>query len=148
MSDISETIPNLPPSNPNKTVDVDGYRASFYPGLVKRLAVRTTKGEVDLYRQNEKEPFVLPPGRTKPWPASTLEFVRPDGRRLLLQFDDPHRQIDRVEVHLKAPSTGREDGGVVAYSDPLPRPPGDDGKIVLVLEDQAVLCPPVCPDPH
>lgn len=156
MSDTNEPIP-CPPSNPNKTVDKDGYRASFYPGFVSRLAVRDAAGlETELFRQTEI--FCLPPGYKRPWPNSTLEFARPDGRRIVLQIDDAHQQIGRIEIHLKD-SAGAQPGLVkrmVKDADSLlgttssllggePRPEPEEPDIVLIVEDGPVLCPPWCP---
>jgi hypothetical protein len=157
MSDTGQTSSTHPPSNPSKTVDKDGYRASFYPGFIGRLAVRSPEKEVELYQQEEV--FYLPPGYTKPWPTSTLEFSGPDGRRFVLQIDDPHQQIGRIEVHLKDPDApplmrklrpgvvGHSDPG---YPDPEPPPPssyGDPfgGGLIVIAEDGVVLCPPICP---
>jgi hypothetical protein len=148
MSDTNEPI-HCPPSNPNKTVDKDGYRASFYPGFVSRLAVRDAAGQVtELYRQDTV--FCLPPGYKKPWPSSTLEFSRPDGRRVVLQIEDSHQQIGRIEIHLKD-TPGVEPGLVerivkdpdrLVGGDP---PPPHESDIVLIVEDGPVLCPPICP---
>jgi hypothetical protein len=146
MSDTNQTFSN-PPSNPNAMVQKDGYSARFYPGFVRRLAVRSPEGtETELYRQSGT--FFLPPGFDKPWATSTLEFVRPDGRRLVLQIEDPDQQIDRIEVHLKgkdgtpAPVMGEPDAMAPADEEPPPPPPGE----VLICEDGAVLCPPWCPE--
>lgn len=130
MSDTESPVPTHPPSNPDKSVEKDGYRAQFYPGFVRRLAVRGPDGDVELYDQGG-EPFILPPGDTDPWPSSTLEFVRPDGRRVLLQIDDPDRQIGRIEVYLKG------DGAMTDGS----------GELLLICEDGPILCPPTCPEP-
>lgn len=148
MSDTQETIPMHPPSNPNKTIEKDGYRASFYPGFVSRLAVRKDGIDTELYKQDDT--FYLPPGYEKPWPCSTLEFDTPDGRRFVLQIDDPGQQIGRIEVHLKAPGDARtgEPPQVPGAVDSLlgePSPGCEDGRLVLILEDAPVLCPPACP---
>jgi hypothetical protein len=135
MSDTSQSFPNWPPSNPNGKAEKDGYSARFYPGFVRRLAVRAPDGtETELYKQSET--FFLPPGTRKPWPISGLEFVRPDGRRLVLQVEDPDQQIDRIEIHLKgsggatpAPIGDAEllapAGETPAGEDPPPAPPGE-----------------------
>lgn len=160
MSDTNETIPTRPPSNPNKTVDKDGYRASFYPGFVRKMSVWPDGGSQQvLYEQPREGPdshFFLPPGFTRPWASSTVEFSRPDGHRIVLQVEDPHQQIDRIEVYLKsdAPGARQLEAGVSATAK-LPRLVGEDpppptppsGGIVLVLEDGPVLCPPMCPEP-
>ena len=147
MSDTSQSFPNWPPSNPNGKAEKNGYSARFYPGFVRRLIVRAPDGtETELYKQAET--FFLPPGTNKPWPISGLEFVRPDGRRLVLQIEDPDQQIDRIEIHLKGsgatppPLVGETDG--LAAEDPGSPPPPPPGE-VLVCEDGAVLCPPWCP---
>jgi hypothetical protein len=143
MTDSSQSVPIHPPSDPTKTVEKDGYRATFYPGFVRTLSVRSATGEVELYDQQET--FFLPPGQEKPWPSSTLEFVRPDGRRVRLMVDDAHQQIDRIEVTFKSRAV-EGDARVRAYSDDPPADGGDD-PITLVLRDGPVLCPPVCPNP-
>lgn len=153
MSDTNESLP-CPPSNPNKTVDKDGYRASFYPGFVSRLAVRDAAGlETDLYRQETA--FCLPPGYKKPWPNSTLEFSRPDGRRIVLQIEDSHQQIGRIEIHLKDAGVPAVRPGLVKRivgdadgllgGEPPPPEEPDEPDIVLIVEDGPVLCPPWCP---
>lgn len=147
MSGTNPTFPNRPPSNPNQRVEQNGYSARFYPGFVRRLALRAPDGtETELYRQSET--FFLPPGADKPWPTSALEFVRPDGRRLVVQIEDPDQQIDRIEIHLKGSGAtpaplGAEMDALSSMDDgpPPPPPPGE----VLVCEDGVVLCPPWCP---
>jgi hypothetical protein len=161
MSDTSQTIPVHPPSNPNRTVDRDGFRASFYPGFVRRLSVWSEGGSnTVLYEQPLEGPdsrFFLPPGYTRPWACSTVEFSRPDGRRLVLQVEDPHQQIDRIEVYLKgdAAASPKEAQVEVSGTVKLPRLVGEDppppvppagGGVVLVVEDGPVLCPPACPE--
>jgi hypothetical protein len=161
MSGTDESISNYPPSNPNKSVDKDGYRASFYPGFVSRLAVKdaATGTETELYEQTEI--FYLPPGSdNKPWPTSTLQFARPDGRRIVLQIEDPHQQIGRIEIHLKgAGNTARKDlvqrlwgpvqaltsEGLAPAEGEAPVEPGEDPELILICEDGPVLCPPWCP---
>lgn len=157
MSGTYEPIPDCPPSNPNKHVEKDGYRASFYPGFVSRLAVEDPAGGVvtELYRQETV--FCLPPGKDKPWPSSTLEFVRPDGRRIALQIDDPDQQIGRIEVHLKSSAAVNPELLTrVARASGITLPDGDDmlqgyedppreTDLKLVMEDGPVLCPPICP---
>ena len=150
MSDPDPTISGCKPSPPTARVEKDGYGACFYPGVVRRLAVVDAEGvETELYRQTEV--YCLPPGAEKPWPTSTLEFTRPDGRRIALLIEDPHQQIDRIEVRLKSA------GAPIVRSDALqevlgaeaPRggdpPPPEDPGITLLCEDGPVLCPPWCP---
>jgi hypothetical protein len=161
MSDTNEPIPVHPPSNPNRTADRDGYRAAFYPGFVRKLSVWAEGGkQTVLYEQPTEggdSRFYLPPGYTKPWAASTLEFTRPSGRRIVLQVEDPHQQIDRIEVYLKGEAavsaTGAQvevNGGVkvprLVGEDPPPPVPPAEGGVVLVVEDGPVLCPPACPE--
>lgn len=147
MSDTNQSFPNWPPSNPNGKAEKGGYSARFYPGFVRRLAVRSPDGtETELYRQSET--FFLPPGTNRPWPTSAVEFVRPDGRRLVLQIEDPDQQIDRIEVHLKGNGAsvvpiGETDGLTPSGEDPPPPPPPGE---VLICEDGVVLCPPMCPE--
>lgn len=151
MSDTQKTFPMHPPSDPNKTVEKDGYRASFYPGFVRRLAVQQDGIETELYLQHDV--FYLPPGYDKPWPCSTLELSTPDGRRFVLQIDDPGQQIGRIEVHLKTPQEAKARPELLPRttetdslsSDPPPCGRDGEGRLVLILEDAPVLCPPVCP---
>lgn len=166
MSDTNATFPNCPPSPPSKAVEKDGYGARFYPGFVSRLVVRDAAGvETELYRQSEV--FCLPPGSDKPWPMSTLEFSRPDGRRIALQIEDPHQQIERVEVKLRAtgaPLVRQElidhvqkaSGKVLRNTQPsaasaeleadAPAEEGSDDGVTMVCEDGPVLCPTICPE--
>jgi hypothetical protein len=150
MSDPIQAFSNHPPSNPNGRAEKDGFKASFYPGFVRRLAVRGADGaETELYRQSET--FYLPPGFDKPWSSSTLEFTRPDGRRIVLQLEDPDQQIDRIEIHFKGNGTagfvpiGGYSGDLSPSGDPPPPPPPGE---VLICEDGVVLCPPICPEPE
>ncbi len=157
MSGTNETISNCPPSDPTRHVEKDGYRASFYPGFVSRLAVRdpATGLETELYRQTEV--FCLPPGRDKPWPTSTLQFARPDGRRIVVQVEDTGQQIGRMEIHLKGSATVRKDlvrrvmGETYGLADGTAQvqgeepAPDEEPELILVVEDGPVLCPPWCP---
>ena len=152
MSDTQTTFPTHPPSNPNKTVEKDGYRASFYPGFVRRLAVLRDGIETELYNQHET--FYLPPGVDKPWPCSTLEFSDLDGRRIVLQIDDPGQRIGRIEVHLKTPEEAKarpalarrlEGDADGLLGGEVPCEVEGEGRVVLILEDAPVLCPPICP---
>lgn len=151
MSDTNPTIFTCKPSSPTERVEKDGYSARFYPGFVRRLAVRDASGvETELYQQSTV--FCLPPGADKPWPTSTLEFQRPDGRRIALLIEDPHQQIDRIEVRLKSadaplvrPEVVRQVMGGDAPLGDDPPPAEEPGGIVLICEDGPVLCPPICP---
>lgn len=117
--------PLLPPSSPRECVNVGGYDVCFYPGFVRRLTLVNPDGTQTLgYEQ--KSAFVLPPGQDKPWPSSAIE-VRGHGASVMVQVHDPGQQIDRIEISLKA-----RDGG------------GNGAR--LVVEDVAVLCPPMCPE--
>lgn len=150
MSDPNQTISSCKPSPPTERVEKDGYSACFYPGFVRRLVVLDEKGvETELYQQSSV--YCLPPGAVKPWPSSTLEFTRPDGRRIALLIEDPHQQIDRIEVRLKAPgaepvryASVQQVLGDAAPMEGEPPPPEEPG-ITLVCEDGPVLCPPWCP---
>jgi hypothetical protein len=150
MSDPNSTISNCKPSPPNKHVEKDGYGARFYPGFVRRLVVRDAAGvETELYQQTEV--YCLPPGSNKPWPTSTLEFNRPDGRRIALLIEDPDQQIDRIEVRLKATGAPLVRGDVIRQvtggeaPQGMEVPPEEGDGIVLICEDGPVLCPPWCP---
>lgn len=155
MSDTKTTFPMNEPSNPTMIVEKDGYRASFYPGFVRRLAVLRDGVELELYSQDPTEPFFLPPGYDKPWPSSVLEFSAPSPeRRILLQIDDPGQQIGRIEIQFKkpeaAPSRSLLSSADGDTTDPPPEEPpctGEGEDFRLVIEDAPVLCPPVCPMP-
>lgn len=132
MSTTEGSISQHPPSPSRECRENNGRRACFYPGFVRRLAVVSSDGtETLLYEQPKDQPFILPPGQVKPWPTSTLEYRDDQGHSLMVHIDDPHHQIDRIEVRLKAPGVQRlgADGG------------GD----TLVCENEAILCPPICP---
>lgn len=167
MSDTNEPIPTHPPSPPNVRVKVGDYEAALYPGFVRKLTVWNEKLEPTvLYEQGKDDVdpvFYLPPGYTKPWSTNTLEFVRPGPLRIVLQVEDAHQQIDRIEVYLKGDAPVSV-AGVEAQvetsatirlprlprligegEDPPPPPPPPPGGVVLVVEDGPVLCPPACP---
>ncbi|HYW10570.1 MAG TPA: hypothetical protein VE871_01405 [Longimicrobium sp.] len=141
------------PSNPTKVVEKDGYRASFYPGFVRRLAVLRDGVELELYNQDPTEPFFLPPGYDKPWPSSVLEFSAPSPeRRILLQIDDPGQQIGRIEIRFKKPEAAPSGSLLSAVGDAVDSLLGDppcagegEGEFRLIIEDAPVLCPPICP---
>jgi len=154
MSDTRTTFPMHEPSNPTVIVEKDGYRASLYPGFVRRLAVLKDGVETDLYNQDPNVPFYLPPGSDKPWPSNVLEFSAPSPeRRILLQIDDPGQAIGRIEVQFKKPEAVKPgsllSGVGEAVESLLGDPPcnGGEGEVdfTLVIEDAPVLCPPACP---
>lgn len=179
MSDTNEPIPTHPPSPPNVRVKVGDYEAALYPGFVRKITVWNDKLEPTvLYEQgkNDVDPvFYLPPGYTKPWSTNTLEFVRPGPRRIVVQVEDAHQQIDRIEVYLKGDAAATRAGATADAArviqagadaqvetsatirlprpprlidggeDPPPPPPPPPGGVVLVVEDGPVLCPPACP---
>lgn len=134
MSSIDpEYVQTLPPSPSRKTVEEGGYRASFYPGFVRALAVDDAGKETVLYEQPADEPFVLPAGAVKPWPTSTFTLAGgPNARELRLDIHDPKQEIASIVVTFKAPG-----GGDREYA-------GGDGERVLI-QDGPVLCPPMCP---
>lgn len=108
-----------------------GYSACFYPGFVRRLAVRQPGGaEVVLYEQSGR--FYLPAGAATPWPCSEVEFTRPDRRKIRLQIDDPHTQIARIEVVFKADGGGTDGGAEEGEGESL------------VIWESPVTCPPNC----
>lgn len=152
MSTTSATNYGNPPSNPTECRENGGYRACFYPGFVRRLAVRAPDGtETLIYEQ--KGSFVLPPGQDQPWPCSTLDYSDPRGRKMMLQIYDPGHEIDRIEVHFKSPQAlekplAQAAGTITADVSLLGRPVAgeeDGGGDVVILENVAVLCPPICP---
>lgn len=126
----NDYVQKTPPSPSRDEREVDGYYASFYPGFVRRLAVRQAERETVIYEQ--EKPFVLPAGETEPWPCSVLHFSGgAAGRDIRLQVDDPHRQIARIEVVFKKAGDEQRSGV------------GEDGE-TLVLNETPLLCPPMC----
>ncbi len=130
MSESDSTVLQSEPSPSRECGEAEGYRACFYPGFVRRLAVRRGTEEIVLYDQAGK-PFVLPAGEEKPWPCSGVEFTDPSGREIRLQIDDRHQRIARIEVVFKKDPA--EDGTT-----------GDGDGDTLVVEDTPVVCPPDC----
>ncbi|HEU0016451.1 MAG TPA: hypothetical protein VFQ45_22415 [Longimicrobium sp.] len=128
MTDGNLVPPLLGDPSPSQECRDDGtYRACFYPGFVRRLAVRRGDAETVLYEQ--EKPFRLPAGATKPFPASVVEFDAADGRRFTLQIYDPNQGIDRIMVRLKPPA-GKEGAS------------GEAEEVEIV--DTPILCPPFC----
>jgi hypothetical protein len=153
MSTTGATNYGNEPSRPTECRETEGYRACFYPGFVRRLAVRAPDGTETLIYEQEGS-FVLPPGHDQPWPCSTIDYSDPKGRRMMLQIYDPGHEIDRIEVHFKSPQAlakrlAQAAGAVI--SPLLDRPSlGEEGEEegggdVVVCENVAVLCPPICP---
>ena len=141
MSD-SDPIPTLPPSDPHKCDEADGYHACFYPGFVRRLSVVREGRETVVYEQDPKHPFVLPAGEKEPWPSCGLKFWGgPDERNLRLELYDPKHEVERIEIVLRKSGAaarslaeGDDDGQ------------GEDGEGErVVVENAAILCPPFCP---
>lgn len=130
MSDTGSTVLQSEPSPSRECREAEGYRACFYPGFVRRLAVRRGTEEIVLYDQAGK-PFVLPAGEELPWPSSGLEFTDPSGREIRLQVDDRHQRIARIEVVFKQDAA--RDGSIE----------DGDGE-TLVISDTPVVCPPDC----
>lgn len=133
MTVVNEN-PNLPPSPGRAHAKGGGYEISFYPGFVSRLRVIGQDGSNTLLYE-QKTPYILPTGQTKPWPSSTLEIAGPGGR-VMLQLDDPDQQVDRVVVVMKR----RTEGGVQAHQD------GEEDGDQVEAENGSVLCPPICPE--
>jgi hypothetical protein len=126
---MSDYVQIFPPSPSRVFRDVDGYYAAFYPGFVRRLAVRTGTSETVVYEQ--KESFILPAGQTEAWPCSELEFSGgPGGRDIRLQVSDPLHQIARIEVVFKDADPSRSTGD----------------EETLVIDETPLLCPPICPE--
>jgi hypothetical protein len=131
MSDSTSFVQKHPPSPSREEREVDGYRAAFYPGFVRKLTVRDGGAETLIYEQDDKKPFFLPAGAERPWTSSTLEFSGGPGKRdIRFLLEDPHLQIARIEIVFKSADGERSGGG--------------DGER-LVVENTAVLCPPICP---
>ncbi|HWK89951.1 MAG TPA: hypothetical protein VNP72_08140 [Longimicrobium sp.] len=128
MSNGTSSSPGREPSPAREMRDDGTYRACFYPGFVRRLAVRRGGKETVLYEQDR--PFNLPAGADRPFPTSVVEFDGgPDGRSFALQIHDPHQDIDRILVRLKPRSTEADDTG-------------EDEEVEIL--DTPILCPPFC----
>lgn len=139
-------VPSETRATRNGQIDGKSYDVAFYPGWVSRVAVRRGgTSETEIYNQkSEKEkgnnihPFNLPEGQEKRQERCTFEFSGgPHGKAWGLEIHDPHDAIARIEVTLKAPAAGGNGaGGVRAMQQSEPT--------VIVLDDTAVLCPPMC----
>lgn len=123
---MSDFIQTSPPSPSIRTVkgDAGGCArvATFYPGFVGTV---TVNGDA-LYRQNPDGPypFVLPSGTRVPFTTSSFQLQSDNGASFTLVLEDPNRLVASVQVTLR-------------------RPDGGDGDVVLI-EDTATLCPPIC----
>ncbi|HEX8391897.1 MAG TPA: hypothetical protein VF665_05995 [Longimicrobium sp.] len=126
-----EYVQRNPPSPSRKRKEKDGYVADFYPGFVRRLAVRRAGQEVVVYEQAPDDPFILPAGSDKPWDTSEIVVQGgPSARDVRLVVHDPHQEIDSIVIRLRGRSP-RLAGG------------GEDEEIEVL--DGTVLCPPMCP---
>jgi hypothetical protein len=161
MSNTGGSFSDRKPTDPNGSAERNGYRARFYPGFVRRLAVVGADGSVtELYDQKDAGGyFFLPDNETQPWPASTLAIDGPEGS-ISLQIEDPGHQIGRIEIYLKG-TEGRTRASAFAsggaalgaadltdpagVSDPPPPEPEPGTGPVYICEDGPVLCPPMCP---
>ena len=139
-------VPSETRATRNGQIDGKSYDVTFYPGWVSRVAVRRgDEPETEIYNQtSEKEkdrnlnPFNLPEGQDKRPETCAVEFAGgPAGKAWGLEIHDPHDAIARIEVTLKTSATGENGaGGVYAMQNTEP--------VVIVLDDTAVLCPPMC----
>lgn len=123
MSDFIQTLPPSPSIRTVKgTAGGSARTATFYPGFVGAV---TVNGDA-LYQQKADGPypFVLPAGTKTPFASSSFQLQSDNGASFTLVIEDPNRLVASVQVTLRKP-----DGG--------------DGDVVLI-EDTATLCPPIC----
>jgi hypothetical protein len=123
---MSEFIPTLPPSpsvfTVRGTAGGSARVATFYPGFVGAVSVN---GEA-LYQQKPDGPFpfVLPAGTTTPFTTSSFQLQSDNGSSFTLVIEDPNLLVVSVQVTLRKPGGGNGD--------------------VVVIDDTATLCPPLC----
>lgn len=135
MSDSDPFVQKHAPSPSREVRKVGGYEAAFYPGFVRKLTAHADGSATVVYEQEKGVPFYLPAGENKPWHFSEISFSDlARNRRFRLYVDDPHQEIERIEVVFKGRGSaeGCDENG------------GDREKVVI--EDAAILCPPFCPE--
>jgi hypothetical protein len=110
-----------------------GYRFTVHPAFSSRAVLRGADGgETELYRQNAA--YDIPAGRAESPPRHQ---IRLDGgalaRDLGITVDDPKHQVARITVELYGAD----------------HVPGRSSAVVqtLVVENDAILCPPMCDGP-
>jgi len=123
----------IPPKH--KQVDKDGYQFTFYPGFLREGRVEVTGEEPVVLYQQEK-PYVIRDSPDEPLKNFELRLVGgKNGRNVTFQIDDPQHSIAEITIRLyprghKPGGEGDEDGDG----------PGE----IIVINNDAVLCPPVC----
>ena len=111
-----------------------GYRFTVHPAFSSRAVLRDADGsETELHRQNGV--LNLPAGRSA---GPAQHQIRLDGgalaRDLGLTVDDPKHQVARITVELYGADHVPGRGSPVVQT--------------LTVENDAILCPPMCDGPH
>lgn len=122
----------VPPDPPRRTTTESGYELTFYPGFASRCSLRSSAGELVLYQQHE--PYVLPPGEVRPAAEHEIHLRGgPSQQDVRLHINDPRRRIARIIVEV--------------YADELPLGSSHALQVpveALIVENRAMLCPPMC----
>jgi hypothetical protein len=122
----------IPPKH--KQVDKDGYQFTFYPGFLREGSVEVVgEAPVVLYRQ--EKPYDIRDSPDEPLQRFELRLVGgKNGRNVTFHVDDPQHSIAEITVRLypRGHRPGEDAEG-----------PDDPDEIVVIRND-AVLCPPVC----
>ncbi len=124
-------MPQTPPKH--KTIFKDGYELTFYPGFLGRATV-TMPGEemVVLYQQEASHDIRDQPD--EPLKEFLLQLSGGEGgRSFALRVDDPEHAIAEIVVRLHP--RGHTPGTGVRT---------ERGEEVVVLENHATFCPPLC----
>lgn len=110
-----------------------GYRFTVHPAFSSRAVLQGADGrETELYRQNAA--YDLPAGRAA---SPARHQIRLDGgalaRDLGITVDDPKHQVAKITVELYGAD----------------HVPGRSSPVVqtLTVENDAILCPPICDGP-
>jgi hypothetical protein len=121
-----------PPGPDRRTVSHGDYQLTFYPGFARRCSLVGPGDSLVLYEQ--EEPFVLPAGQVQPRVEHEIHLRGGPGQQdVRLVVNDPRRRIARIIVEM--------------YAEDLPvgsSHPHDAPVEALVLENRAMLCPPMC----
>ena len=140
-----------PPSERETEVTRNKWKARFYGGFARRIAVhdQNDKEIEEIYTQEEKRFFCLPEPQAEPDPHHVLQIEGgPHGRRATITVFDPALEIAEIRVTFKTVDRRNKErelvndwlgkgGGVVANQ-------GGGGETV-VFTGGSTLCPPTCP---
>lgn len=116
----------------HRTVDKDGYRLTFYPGVLRKGTVRVD-GEDDVLYEQGRVGHEVEGRPDEPLTRWELRLQGgPNQRNFTLHVDDPHREI--AEIVVKLYPKGHRPG--------VDAPTGPDEE--FCAEEGATLCPPYC----